>query len=459
MNGGFLASNGEPATTPVYSATNGGWNSATGVFTPTSGDPSASVTVGDGAHVFTDGSTTPTFVGRVTAVDSTTITVSTTAKAGTAPTTAGSGISINVGGAWAGPSGTSGFPFNFATGALKNAAGDQLRVNLKDDTTYSITAAISHTVIGPVTFQGYTTTFGDGGRANIDGGTSGASYTLLTLSGSGVAYTVLADLEFSNNGATGSATLVNASADARAGVFRCVFRDSRGSGLLANFAERCEAYACNKSNTSNIGAFQTAASGPTFNRCVAHDNSGSNTAGFYTQHNAPTFTRCIADSNGGSGFRINNVAGWRIDSCDAYSNGSHGLEQLSLPGPGWVINSNFVANGGYGVSVNSGAQGVLLNCGFGSGTAANTSGSTTGTGGMLESGTVTYTADTTPWADPANGDFRITSTQAKGTGAGGFLQTQSGYGGTVGYPDIGAAQHQDSGGGSVIVIPAPGRIL
>ena len=98
MNGGGLNSNGEPATSAVYSATNGGWNSGTGVFTPTSGNPSATVTVGDWANVFTDGSTTPVFIGRVTAVNATTVTVSTTAKSGTAPTTAGTGISINVGG-------------------------------------------------------------------------------------------------------------------------------------------------------------------------------------------------------------------------------------------------------------------------------------------------------------------------------------------------------------------------
>jgi hypothetical protein len=30
-----------------------------------------------------------------------------------------------------------------------------------------------------------------------------------------------------------------------------------------------------------------------------------------------------------------------------------------------------------------------------------------------------------------------------------FCQSQSGYAGTVGYPDIGAAQHQDSGGGGI----------
>ncbi len=58
----------------------------------------------------------------------------------------------------------------------------------------------------------------------------------------------------------------------------------------------------------------------------------------------------------------------------------------------------------------------------------------------MESGSITYAADVTPWVDPANGDFRITLAAAKSAGRGSFTQTQSSYTGTIGYPDIGAAQ-------------------
>ena len=61
-----------------------------------------------------------------------------------------------------------------------------------------------------------------------------------------------------------------------------------------------------------------------------------------------------------------------------------------------------------------------------------------------------FASDVTPWVDPANGDFRINLAAAKGAGRGSY--TQNAGGGTVGYPDIGAAQHQDSGGSAALVL-------
>jgi hypothetical protein len=64
------------------------------------------------------------------------------------------------------------------------------------------------------------------------------------------------------------------------------------------------------------------------------------------------------------------------------------------------------------------------------------------------SGNVTYANDVTPWTDPANGDFRISLAAAKGAGRGTYTQTAASYAGTVGYPDIGAAQSTGGGGSS-----------
>lgn len=69
-----------------------------------------------------------------------------------------------------------------------------------------------------------------------------------------------------------------------------------------------------------------------------------------------------------------------------------------------------------------------------------------GDSGMIEYGAVNYASDVTPWTDPANGDFRISLSAAKNAGRGSFIETSSSYAGTIGYPDIGAVQHQDSGG-------------
>jgi hypothetical protein len=104
-----------------------------------------------------------------------------------------------------------------------------------------------------------------------------------------------------------------------------------------------------------------------------------------------------------------------------------------------AINCNFVKNGGWGVN-GSAVNTLLVNCGFGSGTQANASGTSTQ---AIEQNSVTYASGATPWNDPANGDFRIVAAAARAAGVGTFTQTQASYSGTVGYPDIGAAQHKE----------------
>jgi hypothetical protein len=79
---------------------------------------------------------------------------------------------------------------------------------------------------------------------------------------------------------------------------------------------------------------------------------------------------------------------------------------------------------------------------------------------VIESGTVTYANDVTPWVDPANGDFRINLAAAKGAGRGTFTQTAASYTGTIGYPDIGAAQHLEaSAGGGLNVVGGRGGVI
>lgn len=461
MNGGSLASNAEPSTSPVYSATNGGWNSGTGVFTPTSGNPSLSVTVGDYANVFTDGSTTPVFVGRVTDVSSTTITVSTSVKAGTAPTTAGTGISINVGGAWAGPSGAVRFPFNFAGSSLASSP-TIVRVNFKNDQTYNISANMDHSVNGPTLFQGYTTTFGDKGKFVVDGGSpAGSSYILLSLSGSGVAHTAMGDFEFRNNGTGGSAAGLSNWGDSRCFLFRGVIHDIRGAGVsgVCNAAE-LEVYACNKSNTDNSGGIVCAASG-TIIRCIAHHNTGTNNSGIYDQAGNANLFGCISFSNGKSGYWCINVGSVNLYHCDFYDNVGDGilLEGFSGNARYRIDSCNLVKNGGYGIrhSNTVASYGWIQSCGFGSGTQANTSGSTSSGSinglfahGLIQEGNITYSSDLTPWVDPVNGDFRINLAEAKGAGMGRYTETAIGYAGTVGYPDIGSAQSIVSAGSSPI---------
>jgi hypothetical protein len=271
--------------------------------------------VGQVAHVFTDGSTTPKFIARVTAVSSTTVTVSLSAKSGTAPTTAGSGISINVGGAFKGPNGAVMFPFDFLTSTLTDASSNPPRVNFKGGTNYAITAGMTHFNSGPMHFAGYTSTVGDGGYATFDGGTSGASYVLLHI---GAQNNFFCNLKFQNNGATGSSQ--GMTINARVQLEKCVVSNVRGDGYQINAGTpifyECEAYSWNGSASSYSGfAFNATAQAV---RCIAHDTTTTGAVGFYVTADA-ILSGCIASNVKSHGFSLPSTAQVYVGNCNAKS--------------------------------------------------------------------------------------------------------------------------------------------
>lgn len=443
--GSNLNSGSTTADAAVYTCTNSNWD-GTSVFTPTDGTtPASTVSVGDFASVYLDAATVAVYVARVTVVAAGVngaITLSTTAKSGTAPATGATGRTIKVGGAWKGPNAAVAHPFGFVQSTMTNAAGDFPRINIKNGTTYSITAAMTHANAGPIRWQGYTSAAGDGGKAIIDGGTSGASYSLLTNSVSNVDYE---DIIFQNNGASGSAAGLTISA-AENTLRRVVVNSVRGVGFQCNAAVsilvECEAYACNQSNTASLAGFNMPTAGTMAIRCISHDNAGSNSAGFILG-SAVTCISCIADTNGGIGFSVTSVVTASMIGCDSYNNTSDGIRLGNTTAASFYIeNCNPVKNGGWGIN-GSGAgtrNGLIVNCAFGVGTQVNTSGTTTGLSAMVETGSVSYATGVTPWVDPANGDFRINLAAARGAGRGTFTQTAASYAGTIAYPDIGAGQ-------------------
>lgn len=301
LNAGTLdGSATETPTTPRNTYQNGSWVSGTRVFTVASGNPSTDgVTAGMYASVYLDGGTPPNvtnYCGRISAVAATTITL-TTAVAGTAPTTSGS-ITLRVGGAWAGPSATSGFPFTMSNvGNLSISLNTQIRVNIKNDQTYAITAAIS-SVMNTVTVEGYTSAYGDGGRATIAGPTTGASFVLFAPST--VTATYFKNLIFQSNGDSGSSNLVTlGTSNNRAVVENCLFRYGRGFGIDIGSATAvcCEAYDCNRSGVASQGGMTTATGSGAFIFCTSHDStSGTNACGFAGSNGAAYFG-CVADSN------------------------------------------------------------------------------------------------------------------------------------------------------------------
>lgn len=439
----------EPGTAAALTYASGNWVAATGVFTVASGDPVADgVAVGDFASVYANGSTVTGFVGRVTARTTTTITVSLTAKAGTAPTDGTGNRTLKIGGAWQGPNGTSGFPFNFVASTLTNSSGDLPRVNCKNDATYSITANINN-INGNVTIQGYSSSYGDLGRATLDGGTSGAAYTLI---GSTVgSYSSIVDFIFQNNGASGSAVGIFWNS-ASGSVVRCRITAIRGSGGQSNnngtIWDECEFDQTNQQNSASNAGLVNAGAGYLVNRCIFHDQNGSQTPGAKAL-GVGTYKDCIFDTNNLDGLVLTVAS--LVYGCDFYNNGGDGIECNIFAAIGLIIeNCNFIKNAGYGINFTGspGARnGRIVNCGFGSGTQANTSGNTNAIGSIELVGSVTYPSNSHPYTDPANGDFRIALAEAKHAGRGAFTQLASSYSGTVSYPDIGAAQHQATGGG------------
>ena len=437
-----------------YTDTGGTWVQSTGVFTVSSGDPSAnaSVTNGAWASVYPDAYVTNVFIGRVTAVDSTTITVSLTAKAGVAPINGTTDTSIRVGGAWKGPGlgivndWDSQFPFLFVENTLTNASSNFPRFNFLA-ATYNITNTINQTNDGPMFFSGYTSTPGDGGKWTVDGGTSIASYQLFATLGDNNNYT---DWELKNNGNSGAAYGMQISGQENV-LIRVVVHDVRNIGisvgnLAAHTLIECEAYNCNQgAGGGGVGGIGVSNGGNTLIRCYSHDNA---CAGFAATAGA-VFIDCVSFNNTGGldGFYLNVSSVTVLKGCIAYNNARDGVHQDVSAGAALVIeNCAIFSNGGYGVANKTATtllkNGSIYNCVFGSGTEANASGDVDASGlpGIDVQGSITYASNETPWVDPANGDFNLSSgATIKAAGLGNFTTwTTNGY--VTAFPDIGAVQ-------------------
>lgn len=440
LNAGTRTGNStEPGTAASLTYASGTWVSATGVFTVASGDPSADgVAVGDFASVYADGATVTTLVGRVTARTTTTITVSTTAKSGT--TTDGtSNRTLKIGGAWLGPNAAVGFPLTFVTSALVNAASDTTRINLKNDQTYSISAAITVANAGPFAISGFTTTYGDTGRATFTVPV-GASFSPVTFSGANL---IVSQLIVNASNFTSGANHNILISGAAVLVERCVSVGGRANGFNTGIStvrlNECEAYGY----AVNAYGFDMN-NGGTAVRCIAHDGAASSLGGFRLG-GGTVLANCISDTCPGSGFVHGLTSGCTLINCVAYNCTSHGLSVAST-GLVYAENCIFVGNGAYGINNSSTTPVQARNCGF----VSNTSGTTNGPADTYD----TVSISSGPFTDPANGDFRLNSTSgagaaAKAAGRGTLTQTASSYAGTVGYPDLGAAQSVASGGGAI----------
>lgn len=422
---------------PTVESTNGGWSTTTNIFTAASGTPFSEVAVGDWASIATDAASSATFHGRITSVNSggASITLSATARSGTAPTTAASGMSCCVGGAWATISGAGAY----LAGTSTNSSGYYPRVNFTGTLTYAAAQTIS--TIGPVFWRGYGSSPGDGTHATVDGGTSGTSYVLLTVTGQ---QHFFEDIIFKNNGSTGSSALVTANASTGRNAFkRCSVSNARGHGFRVQAGNtifiECEAFGCNTSNTAATGGFRFEAA-CTAIRCFSYGHTTANSSGFSININCCTLQGCIiagCSGSSGGGLAISSVATVILDQCTFYNNrvavlNNSGSFFAQLFGSSCHFESNTTAcvDGTHTIF-----NGELRNCSF----FGNGAKITANAAKVVEVDSIDLSSS--GMLDPANGNFTPRRLELLNAGRGSLLETGSTYSSApVSYPTIGAIQ-------------------
>lgn len=424
----------------------GNWTNATSTFYLSGADLSG-VTVGMWGSIWTNNPapTNAAYVARITAVDdgADTITFSTTAIAGTIPGSDVGASSVRIGGAWYGMHHATIFPLNFAANSLTNVSWNIPRINFWSGYSNSSTVVAAHALAGPIVFQGYTSTPGDGGKAIFDGGAG--AHGIVNVTGAG---TMWQDVIFQN---TSTATYYGLQIGADGIVSRCIANNIGASGFYVTSANlvtltECEAYACCLANGAQQGGFRSAG-GAVFNRCISHNNTAAKASGFSITGNG-VIVNCIAVSNGNSGFTHSSAladGACAILGAEAFGNKTNGVEfSATDKSITYVENVNAIKNYGWGLFSTAGIErsGMVMNYGLGAGTMANALGGVSAnigaTNGIYLGTSVTYANDTTPWANVAGNNYTIlTTSSAYGAGRGNFTDTLN-SGGTISYPDIGA---------------------
>jgi hypothetical protein len=435
---------------------------ATGVYTPASGNPLADgVTVGMLVSTYTTaGATQAGLVAPVTNVTATNFTVSTTALSGATANVSetAAAATAKVGGAWAGPSGAVAFPFNFVAAAMV-VGNNPPRVNIKGGTTYEITAAMTHSLNGPVTFEGYTTTPGDGGLAKFGGDSASPStpYVMLTVSGSTV---TRKNLWFDDNGGTTAGQTVNGMVDitgtGNKGV-RCRYTNAYRDGLRVAGGgyqsveeelydnQRDDASAHGNLLVTEEATFDSLSSyyngsmaGKTDSSCVVVSADSTEPVVFLNPIFKNAGAHCIEMT--GNHHAVTCVNGI------FYKPAQHGIHTAGAAATGSAnrFKNNIFIGGQLGVSAQNASQRAeheITNNAF---QGQSTGQVDTDINSSFVTGSISLSAD--PFVDGENGDFRLNMTaglELLCQGRASFLLNTtnlSGAGNTVGRPDIGAVQ-------------------
>lgn len=297
--------------------------------------------------------------------------------------TAGTGVTINVGGALS----------DIRTILTNMVSGNTVWMK---SGTYTIGTGVSeNSSLQGFSIEGYGSTRGDLGTRPVIQATGAIDVWKFYVYGT----IIIRNIEFDGNstGTTGLSSASFAGAGSQAQISYCRFRRFTGAGYRTNYGGHvhfCEF------DANQYGAEQYSGAGYlniAFYGCYFHDN---------TSHGIRRLTanlhNCVFDTNGGYG-----IFGWgpqyTMEHCAFYNNTSGGFATEDGSGLiGLAYSCIFYGNGGYGAN----GWKYFRSCAFGS----NSSGAKTGQTESL--GEVTLSG--IPFTDGPNGDFSLNNTAGAG---------------------------------------------
>ncbi len=349
----------------------------------------------------------------VTRTNATTITVDATVASGNT-------ITMNIGGALASPGGAA---VNWVSGNLAWIKAG----------TYTITSASANVAAGCFSRTGfvfgYQTSRGDWGTKPLLQASGISSFALLTMGASpGFVKNIAVDGASLTTSRGIVLTSGTAAVDCKAS--NCTNNGFNNSGGLCI---QCEATGC-ATNAAFSGT------GSCYN-CWSHDN----TVGGFSITAAGALVQCIADTNTGAttdGFTVS-AAGGIIISCVSYANGRDGFRSTAS---GVFITNCIAESNSSGVGFNNNTATNVLsltNCGaFGNNTDFSIGTNSISTNDDQVVGSSSF------FTNPTASDFSLNNTAGAGADlrAVGYPQSLA-SGNTISFPDIGAAQHQETVGG------------
>ncbi len=330
--------------------------------------------------------------------------------------------------------------------------------------TYTIASTSNNVATGTLQLQGgngqavegYGSLRGDLGTAPLlqVANTTG---TLTVLSNGGVANNNgyrFVNLTVDGNQANGNTT-TGFNVTRFGALHKCTAKNCSANGFnigssFGGYLSFCAATGC-----TTLPAFALQGTNVLF-ACEAYSNTAT---GFSSSNLTDRFDRCLSYLNSGAssdGFALNSEAS--ALGCVAYGNGRDGFRIPNSNTQGNLLLANCIAEGNAGLDYNLQNGGsvsplvILVNCASGP-----TSGTkfSLGTGGLPSHnvGFITQTAGSF-FTNAAAGNLALNSTTGQGAllRAAGFPSTFP-AGTTASFSDIGAAQHQDAGGGGLRIHP------